>query len=454
MTDRNRFGESTKCLSTKRFLFLALSTLILSLAFPTESLRLSFDIPGLKDISPVKIFFILYIALIGWMIIRGRISLTRTPLDVPIWIFVGAILLSALINSSNRALNVLLALVNASAMLIYYGVYQIIKEREDLRRIFRIVGVFGLVIASFGLLEWVGGDTLDDLFQLFRPPDPSLPRVGIYAVTPSFTLPVHWVIGKTLRVSGTMPNPHTLGLFLTWSWIISLILCYEQYRVGERIRLALFGILSLFLWFILVLTRSWGALIYAGVSFLFLYKCSVRKHRRDHLFYLPVLLVAFLSWAAITLAPGEIRPGEIRSLSAQDRLEILRTAVRMGSDHPLIGIGPYNFRYLLFHTAEYRIHVREYLAISEPHNFYLFVLLAGGIPALLSMFYMFGLLLKNGLLAMMHGREVVAEIAGSIALVVGFLVYGLVGFNLLNLQLIIFFWFLIGIGAASLKLAC
>jgi O-antigen ligase len=199
------------------------------------------------------------------------------------------------------------------------------------------------------------------------------------------------------RVAATLSHPNeaamllelTLPLLLAWAWTTP----------GRPQRLALSAAAAATL-LALVLTFSRAGLLSAFAAMAILAACAARRgdsHRRLMILGAVALVLPLaLSWAAL-VDPGldrRLLAGLDESSTVQPpRTQFWGVALDMARNHPLLGVGPDNFRWLF---ADYSGTSEDNLGIHA-HNQYLETLADTGILGLISLFWLLAALLRNAL---------------------------------------------------------
>ncbi len=109
-------------------------------------------------------------------------------------------------------------------------------------------------------------------------------------------------------------------------------------------------------------------------------------------------------------AAGESQrgPGKVGAWSVTQRVIMARVALAMVSQNPVFGVGFANFRTRLYEPGRYAaiFEVGDTVAdVQDPHNFFLWIPAAGGLPALLLVFLILGLSARAVIRAVARGGE-------------------------------------------------
>jgi putative inorganic carbon (HCO3(-)) transporter len=297
-----------------------------ALAFPTET------------VSVVKILGAL--VLLGYLI---RLLASDEPLVLPAplgWlaVFTVLVLVSTLLSpdlaaSLNKALRYLLF---ASFFFLYL---QLVRTRAAVRASLRVllaslsvaalVALFGFLTSGSGLASGPVGDPNDFGYLLAT----SLPLAG-YLIASDRRFRLVWVLA-TLVIAAALLATLSRG--------------------------AIVGILALVVWAIATRRVPLGGVIAAAVA------------------GAAILALAFTFWAPLIGERVQAK-NKIAAANVQSREALWKGALRMASDHPLLGIGPDRFG-----DAAPDYVTDEPIGLRQPvvHNSYLEVMAELGVPALL-----------------------------------------------------------------------
>ena len=120
----------------------------------------------------------------------------------------------------------------------------------------------------------------------------------------------------------------------------------------------------------------------------------------------PVAPPAAVKGTAATEPKGGSR--NVGAWSVTQRVIMARAAFAMVSQHPVFGVGFANFRTRLYEPGEYleMFEVADTVAdVQDPHNFFLWIATAGGLPALLLVLLILGLSARAIIRAVARGGE-------------------------------------------------
>jgi O-antigen ligase len=301
-----------------------------------------------------------------------------TRVAVPIVLWLAILVTSAAFAESHQA-DALAALIRpVSGVLLAWAVADACRFRETWLRLLRALSLGGLIVAAVALAEATGLPAIRQGLDALQ--DGSVP------------------IGDVPRVAATLSHPNeaamllelTLPLLLAWTWTTS-----------SRWRLALFFACMATL-LALVLTFSRAGLLATGAGLVILAVFAARRsghHTRRRLTALGTVLLVVplaLAWTAV-VDPGldrRLLAGLDESSSVQPpRTQFWTVALDMTRDHPLLGVGPDNFRWLF---ANYSGTSEDNLGIHA-HDQYLEALADTGIVGLIGLVWLLAALMQNAL---------------------------------------------------------
>ncbi|MFZ2984944.1 MAG: O-antigen ligase family protein, partial [Candidatus Moraniibacteriota bacterium] len=259
------------------------------------------------------------------------------------------------------------------------------------------------------------------------------------------------------RLAAWYLSPNYLAFFLAPGTLLAHHFYFHPF--GARMKTFRHVFLLAFVVFMVVLffTRSyatWVGLVVAGLAFLFLDmpESATRWKKSAALFLLVTVFSALLllesgspKWQALTSLQ------ERSSLASREM--IWRVAVKIISDHPVLGIGLGRFQEVYLSYQQYFPPYLEW-AVPQPHNLYLAVWLQTGLLGLLG----FTLFIVAWLRKMLALRRSEGENGGRrnlsallVALLVLYLVFGLVDTPFFKTDSAFAFWFLIAFGAGLMN---
>lgn len=309
----------------------------------------------------------------GIRILAFRPPFERTPLDVPVWLFLITALISAWVSYDPQVAIVRLQLIVA-AFILYYALVS--QPANGLWRLAAFISLAGLLIATYFLLthDWTAASEkigyITRLGQMWMNIRPDLNAVPIYPNTAAgivapilpFMGALTWRAWKRKEILGSM-----IGIAALLITISCLILSATR---GVWITyLVAAGILGL-----------WG--LSRGIAVLLRWK----QEYMISLFLLVVFLIG-LGWVLSSVGGLEnllnMIPGPRMAAS---RLGLQVSLFRLIEDFPLTGGGLGSFPGLYAHY----ILVNPNFIVPHGHNLFLDVGLDQGVLGLLSILWIFG----------------------------------------------------------------
>jgi len=391
--------------------------------------------------------------LVVWLIkvvSEGRIRLVRTPLNLPVLVFLLAVAIStfASISFHTSFLGEGLKYHGLLTLLIYVFLFYLpihfFEKERDVKLFLLMVVTSSVVVSVVGLLQHLG--FIFGRWHLFFFLDPK-------------------------RVMGTMGNPVSLGAYLVLVLPLSLALFLGQRESPPRSRFShLIAWMALpLLVSCLVFTYSRAAWLASFASFGFLLLLlltlpvawparrwrSLFPLKRTLLLLVGVLAVflIFQSLPKFTEFEGPSYSPAERALSAVNlgegsiasRLLMWRISLRVVSDYPFFGSGPDTFALAIppYRPVEYERVIEETARFSSPHNDFLEVAATmGSFGALTYLWVVLSFLGVAFFLMRRVGDELGLLVAGLLAAALGYLIQ--VQFSFHYICAAPLFWMLMG----------
>lgn len=335
------------------------------------------------------------LALDAW---RRRSLPREWPLALPVLAFAGATVLAAL--ASARPLDSLVAAKSLLSLGAFYVVLFAVPDGTAAHRVFRLLLIVVGVVAVLSLIQVT-------FCPAEAPPLPLLRRFfdkcerahGFYSIYMTFAGVLSLVL---LAAAPSLATRASREPWIALAWIAGVIaLVYTQ------VRGAWVGIVA-------------GAVAGAAVA------------RRGFLLVLAGVAIALVIAAAVS-TPIRERTATLlnpRNDTAMDRVAMLRAGIRMVREHPLLGVGPGQVKYLY---GQYAVPEALRRSTSHLHNTPLQILVERGVLGLVAWLALFGTFFVGAariLRALPAARAADrALVSGSIAAVAGFLVGGLFEYN-------------------------
>jgi len=237
-------------------------------------------------------------------------------------------------------------------------------------------------------------------------------------------------------ITASFENQNSLAAYLVP--VLSLVLaCVLGYQL-KRARRFILLLSCLLIGLCLVLTSSRGAWLgfFTGLALM-----AFLSHK------IKIFLVVVFSFTAILFLIPDSRIRIINTFQYRDsgeRLELSQSALGMVRDNPFLGKG----------LGTFMSHFREYAHIEGiyyAHNSYLQMAAEAGVFTLLFFLLFAGSILYKAMHSFKENHDYI--LLGLISGVVGFLTHAFFDNHLYSLQLVVLFWFLLGLtqAAANLK---
>jgi len=345
-----------------------------------------------NKITLIYFFTTIIVALwIGKMTIRQKVIFKKTPLDIPLILFLAANLISFAFSIDKN--------------ISLFGYYS------------RFNGGF-LSLLTYSLLYWAFVSNLsgEETFKIItRCLLPSALIVSLYAILQHFGIDKNiWVQDVQNRVFSTLGQPNWLAAFLTaimpLTWIFILKGETEKMKTGK---LLFFYFAALFLFTAFLFTKSRSGLLGFGAAYLIFWLVTFRIYRqkiiKPFLILSSLTLVislsvgfpfSFLSHlkilktnpAATTSVLPPDKPEEVSSTttasaqaggteSGEIRKLVWKGAINIWKDYPLTGSGPETFALLFpkYKPPEHNLTSEWDFVYNKAHNEYLNYLATTGI---------------------------------------------------------------------------
>lgn len=242
------------------------------------------------------------------------------------------------------------------------------------------------------------------------------------------------------RLRSVFPSPNHLGFFLEYGAILGIgLIIFMRHRAAFLLPviIAESAVLSA-----LLMTESAGASLSVGIASVVLlttglFPVGVSKK----ILGIGSVLVIFLAISAfLSVDRDALGSGETRSPLAS-RVMIWNASFRMIAERPLVGIGPRNFQeaYLAL-QPEFPPYLEW--AVPHPHDIFLAFWLFTGLPGLLGLVLLLGLLLRTALFGIFSDPVGTDRLASSLllGLLVAFCIHGLVDTPYFRNDLSYAFW--------------
>ncbi len=364
------------------------------------------------------ILLILFLAWIVKMISEKEVRLVRTPLDLPVALFIFFALLS-LINAFNfdAGLQGLFELL--TYIFLFYIVANNIKTPEQVERLFIPIFLAATLVSVEGILENWGLGALVTRGE--RPPE-----IFSFLGNPNY-------IAQYLII--VLPLSITLSLF-----------------ASHRVKRSLSIIVTLILIFCLFLTFARGAWLGFLASLIFLvFVLPLPKLKRQFKWLIPLLLILVIVASYLALSQEPFRRELFRKIP--DRIINWKSTLLMIKAHPVLGSGIGNLYYVLPRYLIPEFHeILPMQRIAESHNDYLHIWAEIGLFGLLAFSWLIIAYFKKGLqrFRMERGYQK-ALTAAFMAAVIATLVQSFFDFNLHRPVSNLMFWTILALTLVSQK---
>ena len=342
-------------------------------------------------ISHVPAQFGIALAALGWFFqgVFGRKWKMRWhALLIPLMFYLGWNILAS--GLSERPIHSLGAVIdNEWPVMIMLLMFWLVDDPDTLRNLlYAFLSTSALAVLygiwqSVGGIEFYRGLTLDPMgWGFFR-------AVGFY----SFYL--------------------TFAALAMMSFLFSAGFAFESKR-WQFIALAAFSALAI----VGTFARSIWLALAAAIPVL----AFTRGKRTGLVVTLSLVCIAVVAIASVpalrSRAASIFEPGQ-----NETRLNLWKTAVRVAEDHPVVGVGEDNWDHVF---EKYRVE-GFYDTTVHPHNDYLTVLVASGVPGVTSFLAIWGVALVSGfrLIRRAQNEVVKAVSVGGTTALMGFLIAGL-----------------------------
>lgn len=245
------------------------------------------------------------------------------------------------------------------------------------------------------------------------------------------------------RLQAIYLSPNHLAMYLSPIFVLSFYFYALIKKNIYKVSLFLFQVFCLA---IIYLTYSYSSWLGLGAGLAFFFVLSFKKLGfAKYIILIFILAVIFFMIWQIPSEKFQAFLHQYRS-SWHSRLMVWQAAWLIIKDHPLIGIGPGMFqKYYL----DYQIYFEPYLewAITQPHNIFLAFWLQTGLLGLMGFIWLIIVFFK----AIFKNLSLLAiALAAAMAYT---LVHGMLDALYWKNDLSVFFWLIIGLAIANLRLA-
>ena len=338
------------------------------------------------------------------MILGGKISVQRTPLDIPILLFLTSQIISTIVSIDihtsvwgyySRSNGGLVSII--SYIFLYYAFVSNFPK-DKLNRLFFVMLGSGVLVAIYGVLERLGIDK------------------------------DYWVQDVQNRVFSTLGQPNWLAAYL--SVLIPISLAFAIAKIKNKFLTITFSLVTLLFYTTLLFTKSRSGVagLGIGLAFLFIYLWKTQKSFlvANKQFFIGI----FVFFAVLTFIFGTpfeqvnkfTLPGIQRQTTNDQRLTpkpqgpalegggtesgkirqiVWKGAIDIAKAYPLFGSGveTFAYSYYLFRPAEHNQTSEWDFLYNKAHNEYLNYLANTGFIGLAAYLFMIVMFFKNVILS-------------------------------------------------------
>jgi len=370
-------------------------------------------------LSQFFLFLILIISIIR-LLLRfkdGKVYYIKTPVDLPILFFalstIAACYYSTYLNSSLRMIIVLLLLFVA-----YQVTYHLLDDKEKINKAINIILLSSSTVSLYGIHQYLmhflgkGG------------------RVWFYSSA----------LGDLIPKIESVSNPNQFSNYLLVCIPLTITMLFYEKKGFKKTILITVTLINLLA---LMLTYSRGAILglFSALAVLFIYqKTKIMKLIKIVLFtLLLVWILNFLvNWHSLNIRIASIF--DLASEANQERITLHKTALTMLAEHPIIGVGIGNFRFLF--SLERPIDI---------HNTLLQIWVENGTIGLIFFIWILERFFRNMVKALKITKDIYWRgiILGITASAVGIFVQSVTEYILYAMHV----WVLLGIGLAVCRVS-
>jgi len=287
-----------------------------------------YGVLGFVFFAPVSIFAYQVawgISVLGMLLAlaAGAMAWRRTPLDLPLLLFLGAEIVSVLV--SNHRLIGLRALTGQWVLLFYFVFAQVISDTRLLRRAYGLLLVSASCAAVYGVWQTFAGRDL-----LRGRPLGSI--AGFYVATGFFDH--HLTFGGSILITA----------------VLAMAFAATSRDAGARLRLGGALLLQGIAMLASFARTAWGGFFAAVLAMTFIFRGRLKR--------LALMALAAGIVLAALAPPIRDRIGTLDGFLDDPRIRLWRTALRIWRDHPIFGSG----------LGTYETLFPVYKVPGNPHN--------------------------------------------------------------------------------------
>lgn len=245
-----------------------------------------------------------------WITCRKEKNVKSSPMDIPVWIFVTAMIIVLFVNSSDFSIALEGFRAIVQYILWYFIAIQLIKDVKSARAIVCTFVLISGVLALYGIFQYA---------------------IGV-------EMPAGWVdqneAGVRTRVFAIFTSPNVFGSMLTLSTPMAISLALSSEKKSAK---ALFAFLALCMTASLVFTFSRGAWIGFAIAI------GIYVFLKDKRLIIPCVILAVLMVVLVPSVGNRISymlsPEYIESSMKGGRLVRWITGLRILDYYPVFGLG-------------------------------------------------------------------------------------------------------------------
>lgn len=379
---------------------------------------------------------LMFISFLVHLFNRNEAKWPATVLDKPVLAFLLFSLISAFFAIDPR--NSLIGLKSEVTVLAFFLTVFCVKSKEELKKAITCFIIGSLIAALVGLLQY-----------LFR-----VQIAGgavVYAPEYLRNWPVALLKYISLhndRVVGTRSHWLTFAEGISFALVFTYVFILAKQAVGHGLLWTKKALVPVALFFGVVLvisfTRGPWLATFATILVLTLINAKTNKKLLLRGLVFVVLIISVSVMFSVILPKGPFSVStRLTQMWDQERIYMWQSGVKIIRDHPWTGVGVDNIARIYPAYADPKaVNVRGW---SELHNNYIQIAAERGLPGLLLYLWMIG----TALVFFARSRQAISLAA--VGVIVNFLLLGITECVSNDSEIIMTFWFLIGLALAALS---
>lgn len=378
-----------------------------------------FDIPSTALELSIYILFAVYFFR-NYRIVNWREIISEKMLLIGIILLMAGVVTSTLLSVDVKTSAGILKGWFFDPLLYFIVLAATVKNLSQTENILKILSLSGFAVATVSLFYWLGY--------------------------------LSGGVSYDSRLHAFYTSPNYLAMYLSVPFMIAIwLLLKDKFSIKKEKYFWLISALVITL--PIYLTYSYAAWLAIFASVFMLIYLVMPAENRKALFISVFLILAVL----FVSQSGTEKLENLKNLSyrssANSRIMIWRSALAIGRDNPIFGIGPGNFQQIYL---EYQKKFTEpYLewAVPEPHNIFLAFWLETGILGLTGFVMIIIWYFRSGIVILKERRSNGAREVAIIllAVMVYILIHGLIDTTYWKNDLAVIFWLIIGLMVAVKK---